>query len=235
MNITLVQLALDEASRSVNLQSIMRAVDEACKADPAPDVVVLPGAVDTGGRISPGGYTEAILDGIAGLLSAKAREWGVYVGVGLHRFERSGLRPVSVLMDPDGDPAACDPLDDVGGCVFSSALCTQIGTMIMVHMDRSSTLPPPPQRDAVPLMIVPVAMGTNARARQRVETHIAELKAAPDSPDAYWAVVMPAESARGITAGTSMTTFLRDPGGRILVEADDRSHVKLVTNLDMMM
>lgn len=113
MNVVLVQCMLDPGSHAGNLQRLIRAVDFAADGDPSPDVVVLPGACDSGGALlrSP---AEAVLQASRALLAWKAREWGVYLACGLHEpLGRRNLR-YAALFDPDGDLLCRAPLRPIG-------------------------------------------------------------------------------------------------------------------------
>ncbi len=103
MRIALLQTVLDATSVANNLQHFLGQIDLACDVDEAPDLLILPGACDTGGVVPLGSVPVAVLDNIRESIAVKAREWGVYIVAGLH-CRVDGLRiPVSVLFDPDGD------------------------------------------------------------------------------------------------------------------------------------
>ena len=104
MRVALLQLRIDSQSRAANLSQAFRMIDEACSADPSPDLLVLPEACDTGrseGRTSS--LTPAMADGFGQSLASKAREWGVYVAAGFHQVVDGVPVGSAVLYDPDGD------------------------------------------------------------------------------------------------------------------------------------
>ena len=80
-----MQLRFAPQSRAANAQRLIAAIERASEADPAPDLIVLPGACDTGGVRLGSDWNEATLQGIAETLAWKAREWGVFIAAGLHR------------------------------------------------------------------------------------------------------------------------------------------------------
>ena len=104
MRAALLQLRIDSQSRAANLSQALRMIDEACSADPSPDLVILPEACDTGqpeGRTSS--ITPAMADGFGQSLASKAREWGVYVAAGFHQVVDGAPIGSAALYDPDGD------------------------------------------------------------------------------------------------------------------------------------
>ncbi|MFQ5413531.1 MAG: hypothetical protein ACE5E6_03635 [Phycisphaerae bacterium] len=131
MKVALVQITLDGTSHAVNLQGIMAAIDRAIDVVPAPDLVVLPGACDTGGRRLADGRSSAdsrtmlsdrsvtrspqpVVDapGVAVLgachetVALKARDWGVYIAAGMHARIGGFDRPCTLLFDANGDVVA---------------------------------------------------------------------------------------------------------------------------------
>ncbi|UCG15402.1 MAG: carbon-nitrogen hydrolase family protein [Phycisphaerales bacterium] len=104
MRVALLQLGIDSRSRAANLSRALRMVDEACSADPSPDLVVLPEACDTGQSEEPtSSITPAMADGFGQSLASKAREWGVYVAAGFHQVVDGAPIGSAALYDPDGD------------------------------------------------------------------------------------------------------------------------------------
>ena len=49
MKVALLQIRLEPKSPAANLQRLNEAIERAARVDPAPDLLVLPGACDTGG------------------------------------------------------------------------------------------------------------------------------------------------------------------------------------------
>ena len=81
----------------------MLAVDEAASAEPAPDLLVLPAACDTGGTVPTAATVVAAATSLLESLAARARDWGVYVVVGVHVHRGAGWGAATILIDPDGD------------------------------------------------------------------------------------------------------------------------------------
>jgi predicted amidohydrolase len=105
MRVALVEVRLGKSSRAANLSRLLQRFDEACRAEPAPDLVILPEACDTGRPGHPvQRLTLAMAESFSASLAAKAREWGVYVCGGYHGFDdEMAVVSVGALYDPDGD------------------------------------------------------------------------------------------------------------------------------------
>jgi predicted amidohydrolase len=106
VRVALVQLEPGGKGGAANLQSLMTAIDKASSGDPEPDLLVLPSGCDFGGH--------RVTSGVAGRFSTfsetvawKARDWGLYIAVGLHTQGTPKSRPSTFLYDPDGDVALC--------------------------------------------------------------------------------------------------------------------------------
>ncbi len=115
MRVALLQLGLDSQGRAANLQNLVRGIHRAASATPAPDVLVLPGSCDTGGAVPNRRLREASLQSVRETIAWEARDWGVYIAVGLHRLRDDTLVPWAALFDPDGDVAAQDPVHGENG------------------------------------------------------------------------------------------------------------------------
>ncbi len=104
MRIAALQLRIDPTSRTVTLQSALRAIDEAAETDPAPDLIVLPAFCDVftiaSGGSAPGERIHGQAMAACGL---RARSWGLFIALGL--AERAPTRPfvTGLLLDRDGD------------------------------------------------------------------------------------------------------------------------------------
>lgn len=108
MRLAVLQLQLSHASPSERLQQVLMHVDRAAASNPAPDLIILPGACDAGRAGSPD-----VVWGRQGFrvgLSTLAKDWGVYIAAGLHECGPSGFRHETVIFDPDGDVAAVSGL-----------------------------------------------------------------------------------------------------------------------------
>lgn len=115
MRMALLQLGLDPHGRAANLRNLVAGIHRAASATPAPDVLVLPGACDTGGAVPKGRLREASLQSVRETIAWQARDWGVYIAVGLHRLRDDILVPWAALFDPNGDVAAQDPVHGENG------------------------------------------------------------------------------------------------------------------------
>jgi len=105
MKVALLQIRLDARSPASNLQCVLRAIDRAAGATPAPDLLILPGACDTGGPAAA--LPIAVLESFKEALGYKAREWGLFIAAGLCVWDDDGApTPASVMFDPDGDVVA---------------------------------------------------------------------------------------------------------------------------------
>jgi predicted amidohydrolase len=80
MRIAIVQLGAAPTSRSGGLFRVMRLIDDACRLDPAPDLVVIPAGCDAV-RGANQWMTEAMVETFVASLSFKARDWGVCIAV----------------------------------------------------------------------------------------------------------------------------------------------------------
>ena len=106
MRVSLLQVRLNSRSPALNLQALSAAVDRAGAGRPGPDLLVLPGACDTGGAPLSGAHHAASLECVKELIAWKAREWGVFIAAGLHRRSGEDSAPHGVIFDPDGDIVA---------------------------------------------------------------------------------------------------------------------------------
>jgi predicted amidohydrolase len=104
MRIAVAQLAVEPAKRTLTFQRALQAIDAAAETDPAPDLIVLPAFCDV---LSIRSGNSEIIERRAGPTVAacglRARQWGVFVALGL--AERGPERPyvTGVLLDNDGD------------------------------------------------------------------------------------------------------------------------------------
>ena len=149
MRIAMAAVILDDRSRSVNIARALSLIDAAASAEDSVDLVVVPAGCDAGGafdeRPSP-----AMVETYRASLSAKAREWGVYVAAGQRSGDGDPPQYGATLLDADGDEIATCPSPEAGSAM---ALCdTLIGT-IGLSLDSAGGLnaartadPSPPPR-----------------------------------------------------------------------------------------
>ncbi len=228
MRVALVQIELDATSGAGNTQRIGRAIDRAAGVSPAPDLLVLPAACDTGGVVRPKVADDARLSAVREAIALKAKEWGVYIAAGVHWCTSDGNKPCTVLYDPDADivaQAGIEP-DEALDIVSAEPLRrTPIGWM---------GVSPPAGFDAIPdglsatdtgiVIAWPVNM-TRRRATQ--STAIGERTAAyARSTGGYWAVVMAATAKAG-------TTHVCGPDGQPVVATNGDGETVTYADLDV--
>lgn len=104
MRIAVVQLAVNPTQRTLTFQRALQAIDAAAETDPAPDLILLPAFADVPAMM--GGDAE-IIERLAGPTVAacgqRARQWGVFVALGLAEQMPDGPCVAGVLLDNDGD------------------------------------------------------------------------------------------------------------------------------------
>ena len=227
MRAALIQTGLDPAGRSSNMQAISAAIRRAARVSPAPDLLVLPGACDTGGvspaRNSPFHAMQSTRD----LIAMKAKEWGVYIAVGLRDRDGDGFVSASVLFDPDGDVAA-QSRHPIGEDPSSPGACpvwsTPLGRIGVVHIDQ--LLESDRIEDgsfAGAWMALPLAPGSWGRRRRAIEERVLRMRDdAALRKGAFWGVVVPARDSTEVDGTTELTTFACGPQGDPLAIA--RSH-----------
>jgi len=174
MKVAVAQVELHAGQRSRNLGSVIRAVVQASEHEPAPDLIVLPGACDFGSAgADTGRVTPAMCQGFVETLGALAREWGVWIAAGHTTLMTTGTVSSAVLLDPDGDvwlrlPADCQPQegDELisggdGSAVLGDGLrivarCTALGTVALQArvVDEAGF-----ETGAIDLIVVPLAAG----------------------------------------------------------------------------
>lgn len=104
MRIALLQLEIETGRRSANLSRINAWIDQACDADPAPDLLVLPECCDLGvAPVDVGELADPVGGAFAESLAAKAREMGVCLVAGVTERGVGGAHSAAVLFDADGD------------------------------------------------------------------------------------------------------------------------------------
>lgn len=107
MRIAVVQLALHPELRTIAFQRALRAVNAAANKNPSPDVVLLPAFRDVPAFIA---HAPAVAEKCPGQTTAafglKARQWGVFISLGLAEWGRERPSITSILLDRDGDTIA---------------------------------------------------------------------------------------------------------------------------------
>ena len=224
MIVALLQLGLNARSRAVNIQGLTTGIERAAQADPAPDLLVLPGACDTGGIAPDSHWSQAGVDGIAQTIAWKAREWGVFIAAGLHHRSGAGITPHGVIFDPDGDivtrseasggsrdQEAVGPVEPWSSAVGSMGVVTPAGDLPWARY-----VPEEHPGLFVACPVGPAATTKQRRAREAFLTALGD--GSPSTGGAYWGVVAAATSAAS-PGGTGPRTFACGPDGRVLVSA----------------
>jgi hypothetical protein len=225
MKVILLQVRLDSRSQAANLQRLGAAMDRAAKTELAPDLLVLPGACDTGGVTSTRRGHEAGLVGVRETIAFKAREWGVYVAAGLHEPRGDARAPVAVLFDPDGDivarSASPDGGEDDGSPQAVGLWRSPVGDIGVVEPTIAGALTDSvTARERTGIIAMPLPASSTARWRRAVDANLASLRGEPvTGSKSFWAVVCPAGASDEPQSEGSRITFLRDPGGAVLASA----------------
>lgn len=237
MRVALLQIRLNPKSRAANLQALSEVIEEAARADPAPDLLVLPGACDTGGAVSGRGWSDASLEGAREYLAWKARDWGVFIAAGLHVRHGEKWEPCAVLFDPDGDavahsssPYGGEPAQSIGGIELWAS---DIGDLGVFEPSITSRLPEDAEMgNRCAVIAVPAMASLAGKAGRNVEANITLLQSdAAVGRYAYWAVVTEAGAKRASGDGNGPGTFLRAPTGKILASAEGPEETVVVAEV----
>jgi len=230
MRVALLQIRFEPKSRAANLQAVLAGIGQAAGAEPAPDLIVLPGACDTAGVADAG--TSAPAPGCCEALAAQAREWGVFIaaGMGIADADDGGLQ--ALLFDPDGDVlarATSEDLTSSGAC--PSWAGTALGTVGVALPLAAKTQPSVP---AGALIAVPVAAASGRRRARVDERFVSALLGEVDSRlGAYWALVTPAGTAAEPWEAEVPGTFLCDPEGMVLARADTTDEIVVFADVPL--
>lgn len=224
MRVVLLQINLDPMSRSANVQHINATIDEAAGADPPPDLLVLPGACDTGGAAPGSRWSDAASTAISAGLSHKSREWGVYLAAGVHRQSDQDVLACSLLFDPDGDVALrsiCDSsLDDPVAAPPIESWPTPVGSMAV--LDPGAAPPLSSRVDQIAsgrLVALPMSRGWTGARRRCMNDNIEALRSGTQRVSGtHFAVVV--EARAKVSADPIPGTFLCAPDGKVIVCVD---------------
>lgn len=233
MRVALLQIALEPKSRASNLQRISRAVETAAGADPAPDLLVLPGRCDTGGAVGSRGLYDASLTAVRERLAGLAREWGVFIAAGLHCRHGDAFEPRAVLIDADGD-VAVQVGDERGGAVTVGRHSvrwwpTAIGRLGVFQMSEADGALPDADSESGPAFIAfPVSRTAAGKVGRSTASGLAKLRDdATAGAGISWVVVSPAETDGDTEDAHAPLSFVRGPDGSI-VAASKTSHEAIV-------
>lgn len=220
MRLACLQIRLDVTGRAGILQALIAAIEHAARLVPAPDLLVLPGDCDTGMAAKGPGWYGAALWNVRESISSKAREWGVFIAVGLHVNVRDTLVPYAILFDADGDGVSISPPtapSDSRGRP-ESKLWPMSGISVGVF-EPTEVSGPSCATDPKGSIAIAVPASTKGRDLKVADSHIAALRTDPAvGGGAYWAVAVP---AYGNGRKEMIPSFVRAPDGTILASADD--------------
>ena len=230
MRVSLLQVCLEPGSHAASLQSVLALIDRAAAMSPPPDLLVLPGACDTGGEPPGKTYSTAKAASVREALASSAREWGVYIAAGLHEYIDAKPVHCAVLFDPNGDRVArapgrgpAQPTEEperrtrYDGTAWASSVGL-IG-LVDMPMDHADNEGPTWARGA--LLITPThGLGNTATRRRRKSQTEAVRAGAWSDMESSWAVVAGAERSKR-KKNAMPGTWLCDPTGKILAAAPD--------------
>jgi len=219
VNIALLQIEWDASSPAGNLQRVLAAIARVAKADPPPDLLVLPGACDTGGTTPRRDFPVSIIQNIREAIAFKAREWGIYIAVGLHTRGPDGYNHSAVLLDPDADAAAVHEVagGSEGDGFANARWCGIVGDIEVRALEGEAdtqVLEQVPSRGL--LVAVPLPAGANVK---------------PLATGAHWAIVRSAGPAKGRGKMASLLTRFVGPDGKEGRSAKSQKEEVVWTNI----
>ena len=230
MRVALLQVCFEPASHAATLQSVLALIDRAAVMSPPPDLLVLPGACDTGGEPPGKTYSPAKAANVREALADRAREWGVYIAAGLHEYIDEKPVHCAVLCDPNGDRVArapgmgpAQPTEEPERKTRydGSAWASSVGLIGLVDMPMDDKNGESPAWARGALLVTPAHdLGNTATRRKRKSQTEAVRTGAWSHMDSAWAVVAAAERSKRKKTATP-GTWLCDPTGKILATAPD--------------
>jgi hypothetical protein len=236
MRVALLQIRLEPKSPAANVQGLSEAIERAARADPAPDLLVLPGACDTGGATSGRRWHDASLECAKENLAWKAREWGVFIAAGLHVRRGDTLQACALLFDPDGDVVARSVAPNgTGETEPIKPWPSAVGELAVLEATIAGSVN---DRVAVKERRVMIAMPTSAiltgKRRRLADANLVCLRNDPHvGCGAYFAVVVEAEKPDEPEDEHRPTTCLYGPKGTILVSADSAGEMVLYAEVPL--
>ena len=220
MRAALLQLAQDSKSPAANIQGLIDGIHRAAKATPPPDLLVLPGACDSGGVVPSRHLSDASLQSVREMIAWQARDWGVYIAAGLHHRRGSAFEPWAVLFDPDGDLIVEDPaqVTDTDRRSPIGTWQTAVGNLGVVEpsvggslADRLAAV------DDGAFLALPLLPDTGDARQRGHDTIVAPLLGSLKAGTrAYWGVVAPAGYNPTSWDAQGRGTFVCNPKGKII-------------------
>lgn len=230
MRVALLQVCLDPASHATTLQSVLAMIDRAAAMAPPPDLLVLPGACDSGGEPLGKTFAQAKTANVREALSHRAREWGVYIAGGLHEYINEKPVHCAVLFDPNGDcvarapgmgPAQPTEEPERKTRYDGSAWAGSVGLIGLVDMPMDNKNGESPAWARGALLVAPAHDLGNAATRRKRTSQLEAVQAGAWSHmESAWAVVVAAKRSKRKKNATP-GTWLCDPTGKILATAPD--------------
>lgn len=183
MRVALLQIRLEPKSPAGNIQRLNAAIERAARADPAPDLLVVPGACDTGGATSTRRWHDASLECAKENIAWKAREWGIFIAAGLHLRRGDTLQRCALLFDPDGDVVARSVAPAEAEAIMpAEPWPSVVGELAVLEVTIASPLS---ERVTVKKRGVMIAMPTSAnltgKRRRAAEANFTGLRNEPDA------------------------------------------------------
>ena len=219
MKLALVQLRLNHKSHSRTMQHLRAAVADAANTIPAPDLIVLPGACDEESTAN-GATLESMKESIAHL----AREWGIYIAVGLRTLRKKNLEAYAVLFDADGDVVTQSPRTRGVNRPLSEwpslhlSPCGEIGVIEPTANDGTGAFQSIAGGHRV--IAVPVGGAKNKRSARAAPSPGSSFESISANTAAHWAVVVPADVTSTMES-ESVASFLQAPDGSLLAAAEN--------------
>ncbi len=226
MRIALLQIQLDPESRAANVQALRSAIDRAAGATPAPDLLVLPGACDTGGLPGRTGARYSDLAAVRAGLSDKAREWGLFIAAGLHARRAEKFEHQVVIFDADGDIVVRSGLHatttDDGEAIAPQWCPSGVGRLGALDAAKDEPTTETLVTDATSAMVVVSHARSVAQRVSKLTDRTVDLLRAPGDcgRGKFWAVVGAAQLDPNKQEATKVVTFLRGPDGVLLGSAE---------------
>ncbi|UCE58382.1 MAG: hypothetical protein JSU63_13180 [Phycisphaerales bacterium] len=223
MRVALLQIRLDAKSRARNIQAIIAGIGSAAQAEVAPDLIILPGACDTGGTAASKKHSNACLDCVRETIAGQAREWGVFIAAGLHRHIGKDRFSGVILFDPDGDVIAEDPATGTeAGKQLETWHCPvgRLGVAEPSALASESRRVDSTQDGALYAVPLATVAGSEQMHKAGVDPR-ALCEETAGRNGAYWAVVLAGNGDDAVQkTGGLMGSYVCDPTGNLLAHAD---------------
>jgi len=237
MRIALVQLAMAGKSRAADIQHLGRTMDRVLRTAPATDLVVLPGACDTGGGAVRDRHDEGALAALHETFAFHARDWGVHIAVGLHARHGEKILPCAVLFDADGDVVARCLAGSFGAEGEASLPCrsTVFGDVGVYEPSSEPPLangPPPLERGL--FIGVPCSPVSSVSRRRTAHFGRAVMEDPRVRGGAYWGFAASAGGASAAGESEGPATFVCAPDGTLMAAADSAEETIIYVDVPLL-